>query len=357
MVVSRQRRMEIAEKRRAALEQVEEMVPVFNGTGKHQTYGLFRLFAGEWTSVPKSLAESLACVDGYTVDGARKRPSTGGMPLRSTPHATIDPLACCRRVDIVIPVHNALDRLKECVLSIRANVRNCNVVIVNDGSKPDVATWLKGQDFDAVVTHEEPQGFGKSCNAGLLRTSSPWVCVLNSDTLIAPHAMSVMQSVGALGFGIVGPTTSNSSGIQCDHELAQRRFKMVQAQVNKVGYDRCRQFLVEYEETDVFGFCMLISQDVINTIGGFDWVRYGDGYYEDWDFVWRAQQAGFKSAWAKGAYVHHYGTASFEERLGWPEIHRLSDRNKVHFDARIKSNAGLFFDLSKGIISGTGSSR
>lgn len=297
---------------------------------------------GAFYRVPWDLGRRLQGLKGYEVlghDAIRSRlPALGRKATDKT-------------VDIVIPVHNQLAFLQECIQSIRDNVTDYRLIIVNDGSSPEVGRWLADNEMDVVVNHSIAQGFSRSCNDGMARCTSPWICVLNSDTVIAPHAFAVMRSVASLGFDIVGPTTSDSSGLQCDHTLAPRKRQMSVGEIDQIGHTRARQHLSEYVETEVYGFCMLLSRAVVTVIGGFDFERYLDGYYEDADYVWRAQRAGFRSAWAKGAYVHHRGQASFEGRIGWEKIHALSERNRNVFEERKQQTdlTDLRFDLKRGV--------
>lgn len=326
--------------RNSADENPQPDVQVLNLTGIHQVHGLTAIPSdGQFHPVPYDLAKRLDGSEEYEVDmpGSRKiRPAViGSKPAHG------------QDLDIVIPVHNQHQYLAKCIASIRANVRKCNIILVDDASDKPTKRWLRKHKPGTIIRHVRAKGFGRSCNVGIAKSVSPWVLVLNSDTIIAPHSISVMMSVGSLGFGIVGPTTSDSNGIQCDHTIAPKRHDMSFKEVFAIGEERVRRHLAEYAEADVFGFCMLISREVIDEIGGFDWVRYSDGYYEDWDYVWRARQAGFRSAWAKGAYVHHFGQKSFVDRIGWDRIRALSDRNEKIFEERKKDPTDLRFDMMK----------
>lgn len=306
----------------------EPHVRVYNASGIKQGHGTYELLPGEWTSIPHDLAMRLSEDQNYIVEGMTRR------RLR-------------RAVDIIIPVHNQLPYLKKCLDSIRLHTDHFGLIAVDDGSEPEVGRWMAEQEFDSIIRHEQPMGFSRSCNAGIAVSKAPYVCLLNSDTVVAPHWLSVMLSVAALGFDIVGPTTCHSSGIQCDHSIAPKRHDMGASEIFRLGDDRLREHLTAFKETEVYGFCLLVSRRVVERIGGFDWVRYRDGYYEDTDYVWRAQQAGFASAWAKGSYVHHFGCMSFTDRIGMEKVKALSDRNNAIFEKRKKQTRDLYFDLGR----------
>ena len=92
-----------------------------------------------------------------------------------------------------------------------------------------------------------------------------------------------------------------------------------------------------YSITTVVGFCFVIKKEVFEKIGVFDHRRYGIACHEDIDLVWRAQKAGFKSVWAHGSYVHHFGNRTTKEMgLDPKEIRR---KNKPIFEERIKNGS------------------
>lgn len=314
----------------------QRMIKVYNRMPCPQFHGIWCLPSEEWAEVPEDLAIRLVNDPNYEISDPILNPKSN----RKRPS-----LVQGKSVDIIIPVHNQLKFLKQCILSVKQNTSDYRLIIVDDGSDKEVADWIDEQGFDEVIRNKKPQGFGKSCNAGILKSTAPWICVLNSDTIVTPFWMAIMQSVASMGFGIVGPTTSHSSGLQCDHRISVKRHQMYSADIVKVADEKLRKNGTKFTECDVFGFCMIFNQAVVKMVGGFDHARYLEGYYEDWDFVWRAQMMGFRSAWAEGAYVHHYGGTSFFDKIGMDKVHALSDRNCRIFEARKASGDELYFEM------------
>ena len=317
----------------------EKQIPIRNLSGIDQFHGLHKIPAdGEWVDIPESLAKRLAGDSNYDIADPKLNHRRFNRRAAST---------AGKRVDIIIPVHNQLDYLKRCISSIKQHTTDYSLIIIDDASDKETADWIKKQKFDCIIRHEKPRGFGRSCNEGIAKSTAPWICLLNSDTLVTPHWLSTMRSVASLGFDIVGPTTSHSSGAQCDHSITPDRIKMTTRQVNEVADRKLREHMTDYLECDVFGFCIMFSSEVVKFIGGLDHKRYLDGYYEDWDFVWRAQRFGFRSAWAKGSYVHHYGGTSFYGRIGEKAVQELSERNRLVFEKRVQEETDLYFDIKE----------
>ena len=96
------------------------------------------------------------------------------------------------KVDIVIPVFNALDDVQKCLRSIeqsdQTNLRQVHVI--NDGSDQETAQWLhdycKTRPIFNLVNNETNLGYTKTVNKGLKLASADYVITLNSDTIIPP---------------------------------------------------------------------------------------------------------------------------------------------------------------------------
>ena len=95
----------------------------------------------------------------------------------------------CRAVNIVIPVFNQLDLVKQCLSSVFAAHTDIEhqVTVVNDAStQPGVATYLRqlaSQGRIVVIENSENRGFVKSVNDGMRSNAGFDVVLLNSDTI------------------------------------------------------------------------------------------------------------------------------------------------------------------------------
>ena len=132
--------------------------------------------------------------------------------------------------------------------------------------------------------------------------------------------------------GFSSPTTCYSNGKQCDWNLAKDRFSM--SEEGMLSYSS--KLKEEYIQTEIYGFCMLTKKSILGKVGVFDWKRYGLGNYEEVDLQWRLEKLGYKSYWAKGAYVHHWGHKTFNG-VGIDALRK----NKAIFDQR-KKDKNLF---------------
>ncbi len=97
------------------------------------------------------------------------------------------------KLDLVIPVHNALRATRDCLRTARAHAPAwARIVVVNDSSDARTTEWLRAQEGITLLENPVNLGFVKSANRGLLFSDAPYVCLLNSDTLLTPGALERM---------------------------------------------------------------------------------------------------------------------------------------------------------------------
>lgn len=147
-------------------------------------------------------------------------------------------------MDIVVPIHNALEDLKECLATIQEHTRNYRLILVDDCSQDDVQDFLrefgKQNRSTIVIRGNKQRWFSRNSNLGLrLVRSSPCI-LLNSDCVVGSGWVEELQFCWddainqnpAVRVGLVGSTFS---------EPEKRRY----AFVNEPGY--------------VTGHCWLVS--------------------------------------------------------------------------------------------------
>lgn len=240
-----------------------------------------------------------------------------------------------KSTSIVIPVKNALEYFKKCVYSIQKYTIDYELVIIDNNSNTDTKRFIENLDA-IVITNNENKGFPYACNQGIKIAKYDFICFLNSDTFVTPNWLCWLQKCFEVNpdCGIASPTTCYSRGMQCDKILMDKRFKISEAEI----LDYSGKLKEGYIQTEIYGFCMLTKESILNKIGGFDYKRYGFGNYEEIDLQWRLGKLGYQSYWVRGAYVHHFGHKTFNE-IG---IDTLKN-NKKMFEERKKDN-NLFIE-------------
>lgn len=205
--------------------------------------------------------------------------------------------------DIIIPVWDQLEATRACLEHL---VRNTGfpyrLIIIDNASRADTKKYLEsfaaGRPPDVkLIRNEENVGFVKAVNQGFGVSDSPYVCLMNNDTVPAPKWLENMvefaDSHGEIG--LVNPLC-NGHGERSIDEYARILDN------NKGKY---------METNQCFGFCMLIKREVIDKIGILD-ERFGIGGFDDTDYSMRAYRSGYRCAVVYSAYVYHKEHTSFD---------------------------------------------
>lgn len=213
--------------------------------------------------------------------------------------------------DIVMVVWNNKDLTEQCVNSIFSSKITCRyrLILVDNASGLAAREYLDGlkalfPDKIAIIRNKENLGYPKAVNQGIKSSSADYVCVINNDTLVFDEWLDEMIRVaeGSKGIGIVNP--ANNFGRKKPWNKTYGRYAR-EATAGMQG---------QYAETaSPAGFCYLIKREVISKIGLWD-EQFSPGYFEDTEYALRAKQAGYKSVFAKGAFVFHLEHASFRKR-------------------------------------------
>lgn len=220
------------------------------------------------------------------------------------------------RIDIIIPVYNALDDLKLCIESLKKYVdfSKDRVIIVNDCSPDEnVMPYLRtieSEDF-VVLENEHNMGFSASVNAGMSYSSSD-VLLLNSDTIVTEHFADKIYRCAYSEEYIATVTPFSNSATICslpevcrDNALDHDKIDLSAEIVEKLSRHKYPRIPV------AIGFCMFIKRSVISKVGLFNAEVFQRGYGEENDFCYRCEQYGYKHVICDDAFVYHKGTASF----------------------------------------------
>jgi GT2 family glycosyltransferase len=206
--------------------------------------------------------------------------------------------------DIIIPVWNQFELTKDCVENIMKNTGYpYRLIIIDNASDNTTRLYLEGLKKTAspeltLIRNEENIGFVKAVNQGLKVSDAPYVCVMNNDTIPAPHWLENMVEFAEThkDIGLVNPQCNGHLNTPIDIYARQlEKDKGVYMEMNQ-----CQ------------GFCMLIKRELIERIGYLD-EEFGIGGFDDTDYSMRAHKAGYRCAAIKNAYVYHRLHASFDK--------------------------------------------
>jgi GT2 family glycosyltransferase len=230
-------------------------------------------------------------------------------------------------MSIVIPIHDAPQVTRRCLASIERDARQAEVILVDDGSRLAETTQLV-QEFGErngwrIVRNQEPSGHSAACASGTRFASRPYLCLLNSDTVITRSCWKAIQDAfeGDPTIGIAGPSTSSSGNeqtldlaVSCrlywnDNQISAFAARLTEADLQPAIFDL----------PWISGFALFIRRGLWDELGGFDQKNL-PGYLNDIELCRRVANLGYRTVWVRNAYIHHLGSQSYKPTLAKSEI-------------------------------------
>src|SRR3989338_3417363 len=233
--------------------------------------------------------------------------------------------------DIILLSWNKLLYLQPCVESLFKHTKlPINLFIVDNGSGAETVNYLQKLGITQhqenihlqIIYNNENLGFVGGMNQGMKLSTSPYVCLLNNDTLFTANWLELCLKTFESNpqIGIVNPN-STTFGV----------WPKKNQSVEDVAFEILKRWADQpiTEIGSAVGFCMFIKREVIEKIGYLEESLY-KFFFEDADYSKRAKLAGYKCVVANQAYVFHYEHKSF--------------KNKKHRDQFFKKNQKWFFE-------------
>lgn len=231
---------------------------------------------------------------------------------------------------VVIPNYNGIKYLKGCLDSLREQSRHdFKVLLIDNGSQDGSASFVESHYPEVeLVCFSENRGFCGAVNEGIRRADTPYVILLNNDTvcdqefvaeLIAaidemPHCFScASQMVKMQDSGII----DNAGDYYCALGWAY-------------AYGKDKSAKHYQKRREIFSACAgaaIYRRDVFDEIGLFDEAHFA--YLEDVDVAYRAKIAGYRNYYIPEAVVKHVGSATSGSVYNEFKI-RHSSRNSVY---------------------------
>lgn len=221
--------------------------------------------------------------------------------------------------DIIIPVYNAVEELKECVASLmqHTDLNNNRIIIINDKSPdPNINVYLnvmEPHDNIIVLQNEQNLGFVGTVNKGMSYSSYD-VVLLNSDTVVTSNWLNKLKDVAYTDAVIATVTPLTNNGSICSVPAFLEDNPIPEGYtVDSFAYFIEKISLHLYPEIPTaVGFCMYIKRHIIEEIGLFDAETFGKGYAEENDFCCRVIEHGYRNILDDHTFIYHKGSMSFQ---------------------------------------------
>jgi GT2 family glycosyltransferase len=217
------------------------------------------------------------------------------------------------QVTVVIVTYNSQDHIRECLAGLRPGHERglLRCVVVDNTSADATPTILDGErSWITAIAAGGNLGFGRGCNVGLARASTPYVLFLNPDAVLDPGALTTLLQFmeGRPQAGIAGPAIVEAG----EHLQAAGPYTTPRT-ILSTALGRSANRSIRPGDPPrrvgwVCGAALLARTELVRRLGGFD-PRFFL-YFEETDLCRRAQAAGGE-VWAIGqAVARHVSAAS-----------------------------------------------
>ncbi len=226
-------------------------------------------------------------------------------------------------VGAVVVNYNAHVHLEECVRSLRADGVE-RIAVVDNASTDGSEARLRALEPDTTVVRlGRNVGYGAGANRGAAVLDTPYLLILNADTVIEPGMVKALSAVldthptvGAVGPRVDSPTGEvypsartfpgifdalghGFLGIFWPSNPFSRRYRML-------DWDHADAREVDW----ISGACFLVRRTAFDAVVGFDESYFM--YSEDVDLCWRLRRAGWDIYYEPAGRVMHVQGASTE---------------------------------------------
>jgi len=234
-----------------------------------------------------------------------------------------------KQTTIIIPNLNGMRYLDGCLGSLRQQTdRDFDVILVDNASGDGSAAYVRAAYPEVcVVELSSNTGFCTAVNTGIRMAETPYVLLLNNDTVSGRHMVERLRgalekddgafSCAAKMIRMSDPRTLDDAGdYYCALGWAFARGRGASSE--------------KYAGTEpVFACCAaaaIYRRKMLEKIGLFDERHFA--YLEDIDLGWRARRAGYRNLYVPSAKVLHAGSATSGSAHNDFKV-SLSSRNSV----------------------------
>jgi N-acetylglucosaminyl-diphospho-decaprenol L-rhamnosyltransferase len=229
-------------------------------------------------------------------------------------------------VSVIIAIHDSPKVTRRCLESVEKYGAKAQIILVDDGSKLqetiDIIRYYQQRNGWAVIRHDKALGHSRSCEAGSRFATKPYLCFLNSDTVVTPWSWRGAKEAfySDPRIAVTGPATSRASTKQTVRRADYCRHYWTDSQICAFAE---RYISKQYPRSwvdvpDIDGFAFFIRRSVWDELGGFhpDLPDYGN----ETELCKRVLMKGYRIVFVKNSYIHHFGASSMAEVMSPVEI-------------------------------------
>ncbi len=229
--------------------------------------------------------------------------------------------AACTSLSVIIPVHDSPEVTKRCLESLERFAVEAEIILVDDASKLQETRALlenfASRNHWVLIRNDAAMGHSGASAAGVSRSTRPYLCLLNSDTVVTPRCWRlIMQAFESdPKVGAAGPSTSWGGWQTLPLAKYVRHYlneSQICAYAESLLGDSVGPVLTDVPA--VIGFALFISRSLWDQLGGFD--KALPDYGNEIDLCRRIHDAGYRTVWVSNSYIHHLAGASYGKTIG-----------------------------------------
>jgi glycosyltransferase involved in cell wall biosynthesis len=209
-------------------------------------------------------------------------------------------------VSILILNYNGLNDIRACLESIQRNTpENHEIIVVDNASTDGSLEYLRALPDITLIENPTNIGCPPARAEALSLAKGDYVILLDNDTIVTNGWITkfIAHAEADPAVGIMGPRSNYVSGNQIVPNVPYRTLREMDDFAARFAFQNRGQLTPTVR---LVGFCMFIHREVINKIGNID-ASFGKFGFEDDDYTWRANIAGFKTCIANDVFIHHTG--------------------------------------------------
>jgi len=220
-------------------------------------------------------------------------------------------------VSVIIPVLDSPEFLTRCLCSLEVYAPYAEIILVDDGSVMqqtlDILEDFHRRNGWLLIRNEKCLGHSRACEAGARLATRPYLCFLNSDTVVTPWSWSAARKAFESDpkIAVTGPSTSWAITRQVVARAKECRHYWNDCQI----FSFAQKYVNEHKNselvdlTEISGFAFFIRRDVWEAFGGFD--ENLPDYGNESELCIRLLKSGLRLVWTPNSYIHHFGNISY----------------------------------------------
>ena len=216
---------------------------------------------------------------------------------------------------IVVVTYNSAGTIASCLTSVLGTMRTGDRVVVVDNHSCD-ATCSIIEDYSSTeslqcIKNQDNRGFSVASNQGIRLAATPFVVLLNPDTIVTPGWLDHLSAHFAdERVAAVGPLSNFAAGRQSVAVHWQGPLPQ------SIAPDSAAEQLYtinrgkQEESKLLIGFCLMLRRSVVQEAGCLDERLFLGN--DDLELSWRLRLYGYRLAIALDTFIWHEGQHSFK---------------------------------------------